>query len=320
MFKLWQSMIKYKGQLLVFAAGLLWGIIGVFVKELENCGSTPQLTGFLRVFFAFLIMLFITVFRYGFHALHTDKRTLAVCMMLGIVCHGIYNIFYSLAVTLAGVSVSAVLLNLAPICTLLFSVLCFSERMNRYKLAAVVINVAGCILAVTGGKFETVSFSVIGILCGIGAGLCYSMTAIIGRFAADRTNPFLMSMYSYFFAAVLLGIWMQPWKTGFLINSRMIGLGFLYALIPTAFAYVLYYRGLQEIRESSKVPVIASVETVVAVAAGMVWYQEKLEFVSGVGVCLVLFSIVMMSRGRDSTNGNNKGRTLSDEAYEKAQL
>lgn len=108
-----------QGCLLVFLAGLLWGTVGLFVKELERAGSTPELTGLLRVFFAFVIMGIACCMKYGAGALWIDRKTLLVCALLGLICHGVYNIFYSMAVALVGVSISAVLLNIAPVFTLL---------------------------------------------------------------------------------------------------------------------------------------------------------------------------------------------------------
>ena len=142
------------GYLLVFFAGVLWGTIGLFVKQLQRCGASPMETAFLRVFFAFLMMLALCVFHSGWRSLKTDKRTTGVCILLGVVCHGVYNIFYSFAVTMAGVSVSAVLLNIAPVFTLLCSGLCFGERITKRKLIAIAVNILGCVLTVTNGKLN----------------------------------------------------------------------------------------------------------------------------------------------------------------------
>ena len=62
------------GYLLVFFAGVLWGTIGLFVKQLQRCGASPMETAFLRVFFAFLMMLALCVFHSGWASLKTDKR------------------------------------------------------------------------------------------------------------------------------------------------------------------------------------------------------------------------------------------------------
>lgn len=286
---------EHIGYLLIFLTGCLWGTIGVFVKQLEYYGAAPVLTSFLRVFFAFIIMAVICMLKYGWKAFRIDRHTLILCALLGLICHGIYNIFYSLAVTMAGVSISAVLLNIAPVFTLLFSIVLFSETFTNVKLFAVILNVLGCVLTATNGEFHFAVFSLVGILCGVGAGICYSLTAIIGRFAASHTNSFVISMYSYFFAALFLGIWMKPWNTAVSINTGILFWGILYALIPTALAYVIYYIGLQKVTESSKVPVIASIETVIASVIGIFLYHEAMGLVSITGIFLVLVSIAVMN-------------------------
>ena len=283
------------GYLLVFSAGTLWGTIGLFVKQMELNGSTAVITSFLRVFFAALIMLPLCIVRGGRRSLRIGKKALMFCAVLGVVCHGVYNILYSLAVTLTGVSVSAVLLNIAPVFTLLFSAMLFSEHITGRKIVAIIVNILGCILTVTNGKLDAVSFSVAGILFGIGAGLCYAMTAIFGRFAAEQTDPFVMSLYSYLAAAMLLFLWARPWSHGTAISANILIWGFLFALIPTSTAYILYYWGLKKIHESSKVPVIASVETIVAALIGILIYREMLGVVSMLGVMLVMGSILFMN-------------------------
>lgn len=286
---------KNNGYLLVFSAGTLWGTIGLFVKQMESGGSSPTETAFLRVFFAFLIMLVICICRGGWRSLRTDCRTLVICALLGIVCHGIYNIFYSFAVTTAGVSISAVLLNIAPIFTLLCSSVLFQERFTSRKIIAIGINIIGCILTVTNGHLDISVLPLAGIICGIGAGFCYAMTAIIGRFGTAHTDPYVLSMYSYLAASVPLFLWMKPWENSHAFSMDICLWGFLFALIPTAFAYILYYQGLQQIEEPGKVPVIASIETVAATLIGIFGYHERLGIVSLLGILLVLISIFIMN-------------------------
>ena len=140
--------------ILIFIAGALWGFIGMFVKELQLAGSTPELTGFLRMVFSFVIMFVVCLTKGGLKSMKVDLRTLLTCALLGLICHGIYNVFYSLSVTTVGVSVSAVLLNIAPVFTMIFSAVLFSEKVTGIKVIAVIINVAGCILTATNGQFD----------------------------------------------------------------------------------------------------------------------------------------------------------------------
>ena len=88
-------------------------------------------------------------------------------------------------------------------------------------------------------------------------------------------------------AAVFLGISMGVSRTEFTFNTGILFWGFFYALITTAIGYIFYYEGLKHITKSSKVPVIASVEVIVASLIGVVWYREHLGFISFLGLSLI---------------------------------
>lgn len=286
---------EFKGYLQVCIAGVLWGCIGPFIQLMEQQGSSFALTSFLRMSFSFLILAVITVIKFGVTSLRVSKKTLVLCVLLGLICHGLNNVVYSLAVTLTGVTVSAVLMNTAPVFTTVFSYLWFREKITWIKSAAMLVNIIGCALAATGGRFDGMVFSLTGALCGIASGFCYGMTAIIGKLAGEKSNAFVISTYSYLFAAVFLGFFINPWEQAASLNENVLLLGFFYALIPTAIAYIFYYQGLQKITESSKVPVIASVEVVVAAIIGIAIFREPVGLVNGIGIFLVIGSIMLMN-------------------------
>lgn len=78
-------------------------------------GASAAMTSFLRSFFATILMFFMTGLYCGFRCFRVQGKTLLVCALLGLICQGIYNIFYSLAIVKTGVTSSAVLLNVAPV-------------------------------------------------------------------------------------------------------------------------------------------------------------------------------------------------------------
>ena len=283
-----------RGTILIFTAGCLWGSIGLFIRLMSDTGASAATISFLSMAFAFVILLVVTVIRSGISAFHVSRRVLFFSAMLGLVCHGVYNVFYSWAVVRIDVTVSAVLLNVAPVFTAILSAIFFHERITFHKCTALLINVIGCVLAATGGQFTAASLSVSGILFGVISGLCYALTAIFGKLAGEDSDPFVVSTYSYLFAALFLAVFMRPWETSITLTLPVVGLGFLYALIPTAIGYLFYYQGVQQIRESSKVPVIASMETVTAAVLGVLVLGEKLTILHYLGIVVVMASIVLM--------------------------
>lgn len=287
---------ELKGILLVLLSGILWGFIGPFIQIMSEIGASPILISFLRMSFSFVILFSFIVIKYGVKAFKVDKKQFISSALLGLICHGIYNFFYSIAVNESGVTISAVLLNIAPFFTAITAVIIFHEKMTRFKIVALVVNVLGCMLAATGGQLDFSSQSVIGLLCGLGAGLCYSMTAILGKIAGERGNVLVLSTYSYLFATLFLLVYGIPWKETEFLNPSILLTGFFYALIPTVIAYILYYKGIRLIRESSKVPVIASSEMVVAGVFGILIFKEKMTIVNLFGIGCVLISIIMINK------------------------
>lgn len=85
-------------------------------------------------------------------------------------------------------------------------------------------------------------------------------------------------------------------RTEFTFNTGILFWGFFYVLITTAIGYIFYYEGLKHITKSSKVPVIASVEVIVASLIGVVWYREHLGFISFLGIVAVLLFIILMNQ------------------------
>lgn len=290
------SEILERGAILIFIAGSLWGTIGLFIHWMSEAGASAEMISFLRMAFAFVILTIITVFRSGFSAFRISKKAIIFSAALGIICHGIYNIFYSWAVMKIGVTISAVLLNVAPVFTAILSAVLFREKITSYKCIALIVNIIGCVLAVTGGHFSIAVMSLFGILCGIMAGFCYALTAIFGRIAGESSDPFVISTYSYLFAALFLAVFLKPWAVPLMITPKIMWLGFFYALIPTAIGYLFYYQGVNQIKESSKVPVIASVETVVTAILGALVLGEKLSFGHYLGIAVVMISIIMMQQ------------------------
>ncbi|MBQ7593873.1 MAG: EamA family transporter [Synergistaceae bacterium] len=287
--------------LYIFTAGVLWGTIGIFVKLLASLGADGNLTSFLRMLSAFVIMSTLALIKHGrnfFIHVH-DKEIIIPCALLGLVSHGLFNIFYTASIKINGMAIACVLMYTAPVFTALASKLLFHEKFTGLKISALIINILGCVLTVTGGNiFNNDNLSLIGILAGIGSGFGYGMAAIFGKSAGEKTDALIISAYSYFFAMIFLLIFRTPDINFALANPKILLMGILYGLIPTSLAYLVYYNGLQKIHDTSRVPVIASIEPVAAVLIGMLIYNEEIGFANFIGVAVVLVSIIIMVRAK----------------------
>ena len=151
-------------------------------------------------------------------------------------------------------------------------------------------------------------FPPVGLLVGIGAGFTYGMTAVIGKFAMrEEASPFAVATYNLLFSCVFIAIARLPWRTvGQPFNARLLLYGLLFGLIATALVYAFYFSGLSKISQASKVPVVASVEPVVATVIGAAVFSERVTAVKIVGIGLVLLSILMFS-GKERSRNYDQG-------------
>lgn len=281
--------------LYIFTSGILWGTVGIFVKILSSLGADVSQTSFLRMLFAFLIMFSFAVSKHGKKFFAQDKKTVFFCALLGIISNGLFNIFYSTSIKLNGMGIACVLMYTAPVFTAIASFLIFHEKFSKLKIFALILNISGCILTVTGGNiFNNANISIMGILAGLGSGFGYGMAAVFGKAAGEKTDALIVSTYSYFFAVIFLIIFSTPHDLNFAGNLKILSAGFFYGFIPTALAYMFYYTGLKKIRDISKVPVIASIEPVTAVLIGIFVFNESINAANFLGFAVVFLSIALM--------------------------
>ena len=290
------------GYILVLCAGILWGSIGFFVRKLNGLGVDTELTAFMRIFCAWIILIPLLMgmsLKSGRNYFKISKKGLLQCFIMGQVTQAFFNLSYSGCINSVGVAMGSVLLYTAPIFVSILSRLLFKEEINARKGISLVINLLGCFIMVTGGDLSVLKVSGIGILLGIGAGFFYAMVTILGKFTSDEVDPFTMVFYNFLFGWISLALISNPIpKIAAVSDLHFWLLAFGYGLIPTVGSYLFYMNGISHDVELSRVPIIASVEPIIATIIGLLVFGENITLVNALGLVIVLFSIVLMNSGR----------------------
>ena len=287
-----------RGYLLILAAGALWGTIGFFATLLANLGMKAGPVAFFRVLSSTVMLaLALLIKGKGISLFRISRRGLLSCMLIGVVSQAFYNVCYMNTIEQNGMATAAVFLYTSPVYVALLSRLFFREPLTVNKILAIVMNIVGCVLTVTGGVFSEMRISPFGLVMGLLAGFTYALLPILSRTGASEENPYTAAFYGQLFGALMLFFLIRPYQnpgTEFTWQIILVLIGF--GLIPSALAYIVYYGGMSRITETSKVPVIASVETVVAAVIGLVAFGQTLGAVKILGIALVLCSIAVMNR------------------------
>lgn len=291
---------KYKlnnfiGSFEILATGIIWGFIGFFVKELSLLGSSAELSAFFRVFFAFVFALVVSLIKYGPSGFRLTKVELFWCALNGILTQGLFNIALNLSVEYTGVTIATILEYTSPVFNAIISYIAFKEKLGIKKNLILLLNIVGCIVAATGMDFTFKTISLFGIIMGILGGFLYGASPVLGKYANRNPHLFVVIAYNEFFASLFMLIFIRPFSTVNFISTKMWIYGIMYGVLITGCAYMFYYDGVKRLTELNKVPVLASIETVVAALVGFILYKEKLNIYNYLGIVIVLISIVLMS-------------------------
>ena len=108
-----------------------------------------------------------------------------------------------------------------------------------------------------------------------------------------------MVFYNFLFGWISLALISNPIpKIAAVSDLHFWLLAFGYGLIPTVGSYLFYMNGISHDVELSRVPIIASVEPIIATIIGLLVFGENITLVNALGLVIVLFSIVLMNSGR----------------------
>lgn len=290
---------------MVLAAGTLWGTIGLFATILNNLGMEPFPLAFYRLLFASILLIPVMLVQgKGLSLFRISKSGLISCFLVGLVSQAIYNLCYMNAIEQGGMATASVLLYTAPVFVAIMSRVFFKEPLTKNVIIAIFVNICGCVLTVTGGNFTEVNLSVFGIVMGVAAGFTYGTLPVLSRLGADDEDPYTSSFYGLAFGAVALFFMVRPWRpevTG-ITDYRMVLALIGFGIIPSALAYIIYFGGLGKIKETSIVPILASVETVAASIIGLIVFHQMLSPVKILGIALVFGSIVIMNLGKSTAS------------------
>lgn len=284
------------GSIEVLIAGIIWGFIGYFVKELSFMGATSGLITFFRVFFAFVFATIVAIIVHGANSFLLTREQLFWCFLDGLLTQGIFNYCYSVCVEKSGVAIAAVLLYTSPVFNAIISHITFREQLGFKRNIILVLNIVGCIIAATALDFSFKTISILGIFMGLMSGLTYGASPVLGKYANKNPNLFVVIAYNELFASLFVLLFLKPFNNIEIISKKMLIYGIMYGVLITGITYIFYYDGVKRMTELSIVPIIASIEVVVAAFVGVMIYREPLNIINYIGILIVIFSIILMSK------------------------
>ncbi len=284
-------MRKHLPALAVVSAGILWGIISFFIRELSACGLNAVQISFIRMVTAapaFTVFMLIA----ARDKMKIRLRDIWMFAGTGIISIVLFNSLYFYTMIHAEASTAVVLLYTSPVFIILLSALIFGERITPVKIAAVLMTVSGC--ALVAGVSGSSILTPLTLITGLGSGLFYGLYTIFGRFALKKYDTVTVTAYTFIMGmigsfpvgkpgGILRAIGEQP-----RLVLWCLGIGLICTVLP----YFLYTWGLAGI-ESGKAAVLAAVEPMVGAMIGMTCFGESRSVTKICGIVMILAAIIL---------------------------
>ncbi len=266
--------MKRLAMLLPISAGILFGCVGLIVRSLRAVGMNNISIIFIRMIFATIMLLaFILLKDRSLLRVHRGAaRWVVACAVFGMF---INCVSFNVSSTELSLSFAAVMLCMAPVYTVFISRALFGESITAKKLLCMAVAVLGCIF-VSGAVGTAVSFSTLGIFCGVISGITYGLIGIFSKGAILRgTNSLTVTFY----CLVIITILSAPFADYATIAAYMCGgpANICMLLAQALFIAVLPYVFLTtaaKYLEPGMITILASSEPVAAMIVGFIIYRE----------------------------------------------
>lgn len=282
-----------RAHLSILIAALLWGTSGLVGRLAGDVDVPPIAVAAARMVVAGLALL---PFARRGPALPSRRGIRPSLVAVGLLLAG-YQVAYFSSIPHVGVTVATlVALGLPPALVAIAAPLVGDARADRRTWTAVALAVGGLVLLVGGAGAalpdggSPVLGVVLAVLCAVG----YSGVSLFGRALGDVDPLRLVSIAFAVGGALMLPVLLTADVP---VTPRSIGLLAYVGLLPTALAYLLFFRGAGRVA-APVTTLITLLEPVTAALLALAFLGERLAPTGMVGALLVVGAVLLVTRRR----------------------
>ena len=280
------------GPVMVFLAGICWGVISVFIKGLTSFDYDSFDIMCFRSW-ASVVLMFIFFLMRDRSLLKIKLRDIWMFIGTGIFSLTFFSYCYFTSIVRSGAAVAVVLLYTSPIFVMLMSAVVFKEKITLKKIVALILTFIGCVLVA--GLIGTGSrLSMGALLLGLGAGFGYGLYSIFAGFAVKKYSSLTVTFYTFLFSGITLPIFRNPVALIGSVSLQVIPWIVGTSIICTVLPYLCYTWGLGKM-EAGKAAVLVTVEPLVGAIIGILIYHEDANLFKLLGIVLIFSAVILLS-------------------------
>jgi drug/metabolite transporter, DME family len=279
---------RFKGHLFVILAAALWGTGGT-AQALAPGAPDPLSIGVVKIGIGGAALLAFAILSGGWAKTASAKRrplSMLVCAMLV----ASYQVLFFTGITLTGVALGTIAaIGSLPVWAGLIDLL-LGKRPDARWLGATTLALAGTVLLI--GSGGSVSVQPLGVLLCIasGGGLVAFLTIAKGLLL-ERPHSVVMGV-TFTLGAVLLSPALVFSNPGWMFSPTGLAVALELGLGATALAYILFARGLAQVRVSTAAT-LSLAEPLTAGLLGVLVLGERITPVAMGGAGLLLLGLLL---------------------------
>lgn len=287
--------MKKRAFLFIIIAGVLWGTSVIFVKILAPYGLTSLQMTFMRALISFVSFAIFALLR-NRKLFRANKKELLLFAMTGISFFGTATCYY-FSMQETSPSTAVVLMYLAPIIVMIYSVIFLGEKFTALKAISLFAMLIGC--ALVSGIVGGLAFRPLGIAIGVLSGICYAVYNIFTKIGTrQKCEPVSITLYCFLFAAIVSFFVCSPEKipqiiseNGFYIVLLIVAMGIATCVLP----YLFYTMGMKDL-PAGTASALGIIEPMAATIFSVTLFGEELGIYPLIGIVLILSAVFALNK------------------------
>jgi drug/metabolite transporter (DMT)-like permease len=277
---------------------IFWG--GTFIAgKVVAQRVGPYSAAFLRFTIA-SVFLCLTAVKMEGRLPSLRAHQLLPVFLLGMTGVFAYNVFFFKGLKLIEAGRASIIIANNPIFIALFSALLFRERLTSFRLAGILISIAGAVVVITRGDWHMIGSGGVGwgevfILGSVASWVTFSL---IGKVLLAELSPLASILYAALSGTLCLAV--PAWREGLwsawpgYTAADWVSLFYL-GFFGTVLGFVWYYQGIQQIG-AMKAGVFINFVPISAIIFSFLILHEPVTISLLFGTALVLTGVFLTNR------------------------
>ncbi|MCM0648247.1 DMT family transporter [Clostridium swellfunianum] len=290
-------MNKVNGIIYALLSSAAFGFMPIFAKLMYNSGSNTLTVLSVRFLLAaFILMIYFLIKRIDFKVSKTQLILLCLIGVVGYTSTGL-TLFYSY--NYVSVGLATTMHFIYPAVVIIFNYFFYKEGFTKNKITALLLSLAG-VYVLIGVKTEHIHLG--GAFIALLSGFTYAGCVMGMNRSEVKGLPTLVSVF-YFSLSAGFSLLIFTILSGNLYlpaNIVTISSGIGISLISTIVSIGLFVKALKIIGPAST-SILGTFEPIVSIIMGVLLFNEKVTVALLIGTLLILSSVFILAKEKQST-------------------